>query len=177
MLPGPPLFVLLSVGIASCTKITILKAWEKCGTIVNSACEAGTRCSTGIPSVCVPIFSDNSTFTYTDVTGYGRPAFAVVPDGTADDPIPVFTACSNAQFSGSCWTWSVACDFCAVLPADEQDVYSSIAILDTRVGCNFWVNTNCVGDGINIDSGAIYDLSATNYNDRTVAYNCYLTGR
>ncbi|THU92335.1 hypothetical protein K435DRAFT_672253 [Dendrothele bispora CBS 962.96] len=152
----------------------LFKVFKACGTGVAGSCAEGTKCSSGDPSFCLPLDSfTNSTEPIVEVTGYGRP-IGVVPQVADADPIPVFLACTDAQFSGSCIQFSVGCDFCFALPDGFQNDISSIRMLNDQVGCNFWVASNCVGDGIDVDSGAIFDLSATNYNDRTVAGNCYL---
>ncbi|KAF9465118.1 hypothetical protein BDZ94DRAFT_1189645 [Collybia nuda] len=172
-------FLLLSgATIVSGLTTKIIKSGAECGGDVKGVCAPETQCSTGKPGSCIPskYFNNNSTIEYTEVTGYGRP-MADELLAPADDVIPVFTACTDSNFGGSCVTWSLACDFCAGLGNGWTNTVSSIRMLNPSVGCNFWVNSNCVGDGINIDSGAIFDLSATNYNDRTVAFNCYLTGR
>ncbi|KAJ7587159.1 hypothetical protein C8J56DRAFT_786853 [Mycena floridula] len=156
----------------------IFQHGRACGEGIEGVCATGTVCAPGVPSYCVsstPV--DNSTTTFNVVQGFGRPMGQIVPEGTADDPIPVFIICTDANFSGNCIEWLLACDFCVPFGAGWNNDISSIEMLDTRVGCNFWVSSNCVGDGINIDSGAIYDLSATNYNDRVNSFNCYLTGR
>ncbi|KAF8918523.1 hypothetical protein CPB85DRAFT_1213783, partial [Mucidula mucida] len=88
-------------------------------------------------------------------------------------PNSVWTGCTDANFGGSCLTYSLACDFCVPLDGIWVHSLSSIRIVEPTVGCNFWVNSNCVGDGININFGAIFDFSATKYNDRIVAFNCY----
>ncbi|KIK54826.1 hypothetical protein GYMLUDRAFT_891506 [Collybiopsis luxurians FD-317 M1] len=140
------------------------------------ACSPGTQCTTGNPSFCLPLSAfENNTTPVVEVTGYGHPIGAV-PETAGDDPeyIQVFLGCTDANFAGSCFIESLACDFCFELPAPYQNDLSSIEMLDSRVGCDFWVESDCIGDGINIDSGAIYDLSATNYNDRLVAGTCYL---
>ncbi|KAF9464031.1 hypothetical protein BDZ94DRAFT_1162858, partial [Collybia nuda] len=134
-------------------------------------------CAPSVPSFCIPSkYFSNNTITYKEVTGYGRPMADALPapDITNVDSFPVFLGCVDANFQGPCIEWSVGCDVCFGLGPGWTNTLSSIEILTTQVGCNFWVNSNCIGDGINIDSAAIFDLSATNYNDRTVAFNCYL---
>ncbi|KAF9038917.1 hypothetical protein BDZ89DRAFT_1061019 [Hymenopellis radicata] len=167
--------VALMINVARAASVVgTLDTFAECGDNVAAVCPTGTECTPGVPSFCMPPrVADNSTLTYTEVQGFGRP---VAPVGyvSNDDPIPVWTGCTDANFGGSCLTYSLACDFCVPLDGIWVDSLSSIRIIEPTVGCNFWVSSNCVGDGINIDSGAIFDLSATNYNDRIVAFNCYL---
>jgi hypothetical protein len=96
-----------------------------------------------VPHTCVEsIPLDNSTQIYEEVEEYGRPM--APPDVTADaaaaDSIPVTTFCTNANFSGNCITWVLSCDFCVPLDGIWKNSISSIQMLDTRVGCNFYVS-------------------------------------
>ncbi|KAJ8072803.1 hypothetical protein PM082_016362 [Marasmius tenuissimus] len=149
-----------------------IPVFKECGERIDGICAEGTRCSPGAPSFCLPLDSYINTTHVDEITGYGRPiAEAVAAD---DPPIPVFVACKDAEFSGECIQWNVACDFCVPLDSGWQNVISSVRIVDDRVGCNFWVSPNCQGDGINVPfSNPIFNLAATNYNDRITAFNCY----
>ncbi|KAK7438885.1 hypothetical protein VKT23_020798 [Stygiomarasmius scandens] len=154
----------------------VISAFNPCGGEIEGVCAEGTKCSGDLPNLCLPLDSFvNNTASFSEVKGFGRPVGTIEDTTNAcDNPIPVFTMCTDAQFTGSCETVSTCCDFCFGLGNGFVNDVSSIRILSSQVGCNFWVSSNCVGDGIKIDSGAIFDLSATNYNDRVVAVNCYL---
>ncbi|KAF8892371.1 hypothetical protein CPB85DRAFT_1230584, partial [Mucidula mucida] len=148
--------------------------FAECGDHIDGVCPIGTECTLGVPSFCSPPrVDDNNTLTYTEVQGYGRP-MAPVADAAGDDPILVWTGCTDVNFVGTCRFYSLSCDVCFALDGPMVDSISSIRIIEPTVGCNFWVNTNCVGDGLNIDSGAVFDLTTTSFNDRIVAFNCYL---
>ncbi|EEB98864.1 hypothetical protein MPER_01555, partial [Moniliophthora perniciosa FA553] len=146
--------------------------YSACGNGIKGACTKGSECTPGVPGVCLPLLDRrmNNTAEVIEVTGIGLPAERDCPC----PPVPAFTICKNADFSGGCITYSLCSNFCAELTAEWKNVISSVRIEESAIGCNFWVATNCVGDGIRIDSGAIFNLAATNYNDRLVAFNCYL---
>ncbi|TFK96610.1 hypothetical protein BDV98DRAFT_515344, partial [Pterulicium gracile] len=89
--------------------------------------------------------------------------------------VHVFRACTNSEFSGTCLEMYITCPGCIVLNPEWQRTISSVRITDSRVRCRFWVTSGCNSDGILVPySNPIYNLAATNYNDRIVAFDCYL---
>ncbi|KAF9489034.1 hypothetical protein BDN71DRAFT_1402298 [Pleurotus eryngii] len=88
--------------------------------------------------------------------------------------IPVWQGCMDANFQGSCLTYSLACNACFTLSGVWVNSLLSIQMLDSQARCNFWVACNCIEDGIKINSDAIFNLAATNYNDQIMVFNCYL---
>ncbi|KAL4256078.1 hypothetical protein AB1N83_011658 [Pleurotus pulmonarius] len=150
----------------------VIPAFEKCGTNEDGICAQDTMCYGESNRICLPTLAFANSTRPVEVQGYGRPMLA--PPSPDDDVIPVWQGCTDANFQGSCLTYSLACNACFPLNGIWVNSLSSIRMLDSRVGCNFWVASNCVGDGINIDSNAIFNLAATNYNDRIAAFNCYV---
>lgn len=96
-----------------------------------------------VPSYCIPLeYYANSTFTVTEVQGYGRPVLPA-PE-TANDPELVWMGCTDANFAGSCLQWSLECNACYAIGAGFENDLSSIMLYDTAVGCNYWVCVFCL---------------------------------
>ncbi|KAF9464519.1 hypothetical protein BDZ94DRAFT_473001 [Collybia nuda] len=172
------LYLISGAAAVLASTLNIIEPFGECGGDIKGVCALETQCTGGTPSFCIPSkFFSNSSIKYKEVTGYGEPTASLVPTKANVDIGPVFVACTDHNFLGICSTLAVGCGICYGLDSVFTHSISSISMITTSIGCNFWVNSNCIGDGINIDSGAIYDLAATNYNDRTVAFSCYFTGR
>lgn len=142
---------------------------------MDGACTTDTVCGHLLANrICLPNRAfDNSTQSIVEVEGLANQLIVATPPLPSDAVVPVWTACTDANFQGNCFLWCWAGDGCLQFTGIWVNSLSSIRMQDSRIGCNFFVTWDCIGNAINIDSDAIFNLAATDYNDRIVAFKCY----
>lgn len=93
---------------------------------------------------------------------------------SSDDPTVAYaliTMCNNANFGGSCVTWTGNLNTCYNLNEYDNAV-SSARPATTGIYCVLYDNYVCTGAGP-IISGPAYNLNDQGYNDRASSFYCY----
>lgn len=118
----------------------------------DTVCYGESQCPSFLPTcskltghllanrICLPNRAfDNSTQSIVEVEGLANQLIVATPPLPFDAVVPVWTACTDANFQGNCFLWCWAGDGCLQFTGIWVNSLSSIRMQDSRIGCNFFV--------------------------------------